>query len=611
MSTNWEDLLWRPIHKAKAKMDYHSQHPMDLHFDAGEIIEVLGIENEDWWNGSIQNTQKLGTFKFGSFPKIFVEVVEAVESSFESKNDYQQKKIINSKPNLPPRKKPLVTSNNNKPSYDDDNNKTDVLNKLLNKIPELTKPKLSSSNNSNSSRENSLKISAMSFDLETYEQFESRPDPVSRCEPVVVAKDFEGFFDASVVDFTIIDEYARETPISETETIGKLSYYLTSVWDHPLYKLRAIFTWVTDNISYDCESFFSGQYRNAANGAKDVLKKRSAVCAGYSELFYELSKAARLDVWKINGNAKGAGYTAGADISGSEYGHAWNGVLYEGEYLLIDSTWGAGHLHNGQFIKSFNPFYFMCSPMKMIYRHLPTDPKHQYLKPIISSEEFLNLPYFRELCFKNGINLTRWSGHIAETSKDKISLEFEHTALEETGYYGANLDWKGQSKLAVVVQRLTHPGPNGGILYRILCNIPSNGDGHLSVYYYPRGGGEGPQLITQKIINHGTGSNYKQFVNTYGIPFIVSIVNPLEASLEHNTKVRFEINVFGEHPTPKLLVFDQSFKKKQFLEIVDRNDKQDYVTFVGDVVLSYKGKWHLGYESKDNYFSYIAEYDVD
>lgn len=103
--------------------------------------------------------------------------MEAVESSFESKNDYQQKKIINSKPNLPPRKKPLVTSNNNKPSYDDDDNKTDVLNKLLNKIPELTKPKLSSSNNSNSSRENSLKISAM-FDLETYEQFESRPDPV-------------------------------------------------------------------------------------------------------------------------------------------------------------------------------------------------------------------------------------------------------------------------------------------------------------------------------------------------------------------------------------------------------------------------------------------------
>ncbi|GBC04329.1 hypothetical protein RclHR1_05620003 [Rhizophagus clarus] len=581
-------------------MDYHSQHPMDLYFDAGEIIEVLGIENEDWWNGSIANTQKLGTFKFGSFPKIFVEVVES------SKNDYQEKKIINSKPSLPPRKKPSITSNNNKTSYDDDD-KSDVLNKLpklLNKMPELTKSKLSSSNNS--SRENGLKPSVMSIDLESYEQFESQQNPISRCDPVVVAKDFEGFFDASVVDFTIVDEYARETPTSETATIKGLSYYLTSVWDHPLYKLRAIFVWITDNISYDCENFFSGQYRYGANEPEDVLKKRSAVCAGYSNLFYELSIAAKLNVWKINGNAKGAGYEAGDDILGS---HAWNGVLYEGEYLLIDSTWGAGFLNNKQFAKFFNPFYFMCSPMKMIYRHLPSDPKHQYLQPTVSSEEFLNLPFFKDICFKNGINLTRWPGCIAETSKDKISLEFEHTALEETGYYGANLDWKGQRILAVV-QRLTHPGPSGGILYRILCNIPSNGDGYLNVYYYPRGGGEGPNLISQKVINNGTGSNYKQFVKMYHT-FSLSIINPLEATLEYNTKVRFEINVFGEHPTPKLLVFDESFKKKQLLEIVDQNNEQDYVTFVGDIVISCKGKWRLAYESKNNYFSYIAEYEVN
>jgi hypothetical protein len=138
-------------------------------------IFFFNLENEDWWNGSIQNAQKLGTFKFGSFPKIFVEIVE---SSSESKNDYQQKKIVNSKPILPPRKKPLITSNNNKTSYDDDN-KSAVLNKLpelLKKMPELTKHKLSSPNNS--SCENDLKTSAMSIDLESYEQFESQPNPI-------------------------------------------------------------------------------------------------------------------------------------------------------------------------------------------------------------------------------------------------------------------------------------------------------------------------------------------------------------------------------------------------------------------------------------------------
>jgi hypothetical protein len=118
-------------------------------------------------------------------------------------------------------------------------------------------------------------------------------------------------------------------------------------------------------------------------------------------------------------------------------------------------------------------------------------------------------------------------------------------------------------------------------------------------------------LISQKVINHGTGSNYKQFLQIYSNPFLLSIINPLEATLEYNTKVRFEINVFGEHPTPKLLVFDQSFNKTQFLEIVDRNVEQDYVTFVSDVEINYKGKWRLAYKSKDNYYSYIAEYEVN
>ena len=52
-------------------------------------------------------------------------------------------------------------------------------------------------------------------------------------------------------------------------------------------------------------SIYTGNYKNRSNGAKDVLKSRTAVCAGYSELFYELSKVAGLNVWKINGDAKG------------------------------------------------------------------------------------------------------------------------------------------------------------------------------------------------------------------------------------------------------------------------------------------------------------------
>ncbi|CAG8440406.1 7651_t:CDS:2 [Funneliformis caledonium] len=611
METHWKKLLWSPIHTAKAKMDYHSKHPMDLCFNAGEIIEVLGIENEDWWNGSIPNSERSGDFKFGSFPKIFVEVVEPT-------SDSQQQKIIvssirnkiNSKPSLPPRKNSTIISDDNSTVYKN-NKKSDIFSKLpelLNKLPELSNPSYSQTNNSSRGSVTERPATPINIDhnytIDSYEEFDELTNPVSLCEPVVT-DDFEGFFDASVVDFSIIDEYARETPELESKTIKGLSHYLTSVWDHPLYKLRAIFVWITDNISYDCESFYSG--RRSANGAKDVLKNRMAVCAGYSELFYELSNAAGLNVIKVNGCAKGAGYQIGDDVS--SYGHAWNAILYEGEYLLIDSTWGAGHVNNKQFNKHFNPFYFMCSPMKMIFNHLPTNPKHQYLQPTISSEEFLNLPFVKPQYFENEISFTRWPGSIAETSKDKISLEFEHAMVENNvGHYSAKLDWNGQSTLAVV-QRLTRLSLNGGILYRILCNIPSKGDGNLSLFYFPHGSNQGSAVTTLKVINYGTGSNYKPFVLIYN-QLSLSIMTPLEQTLEYNKKVRFEVNVFGEHPTPKLLVYEQSFKTKKYLKIVDKNDDQDYVTFVGDVVINDKGNWNLAYEGSNNYYNYIATYEV-
>jgi len=111
------------------------------------------------------------------------------------------------------------------------------------------------------------------------------------------------------------------------------------------------------------------------------------------------------------------------------------------------------------------------------------------------------------------------------------------------------------------------------------------------------------------VINHGTGSNYKPFATMFK-PLSLSVMNPLEQTLEYNTKVRFEVNVFGEHPTPRLSVYEKSFKKKQSLEIVDKNNDQDYVTFAGDVVINYKGTWTLAYVSDDNYYHSIAIYEA-
>jgi len=45
--------------------------------------------------------------------------------------------------------------------------------------------------------------------------------------------------------------------------------------------------------------------RQLPNGANDVLRRRTAVCAGYSNLYDALAHKAGLDVWQVTGQAKG------------------------------------------------------------------------------------------------------------------------------------------------------------------------------------------------------------------------------------------------------------------------------------------------------------------
>ncbi|CAG8529161.1 4032_t:CDS:2, partial [Racocetra fulgida] len=468
MPTNWEDLLWRPLHTVKATMDYQSDHPMDLCFEVGDIIDVLGIE----CHGAKSKN-------FGSFPKIFVEIIdESPQKSSKPKKitnpwfkDELQKALGQQSENVIPKSKPIVNSKSlvkSQPSAD----------KLPPPLPSreklMSRQNSTSSNSSNSigSEKSSSKAStAFSLDSETLvDESEEDPDPIRY-----------------YYDFSTVDEYARETPESETKSEARLANYLTSVWDDDIYKLRAIFVWITDNISYDCKSFFLG--RLSDKSAKDVLKTKTAVCAGYAKLFYELANEAGLHVWQISGNAKGAGFQVGDTIDPNDraYAHAWNGVLYKGEYLLIDSTWGAGDVNNKQFNKKFQPFYFLTSPTKFIYSHFPEKSSQQYLQPTITRKEFNNQPHYKADFFYEGLRFLRYHGTEVNAIDDNITLDLEQSIDDgRVNKVTASLEWKGQ-KIDAFSQRLAIPGPNGGILHRLRIGCPTRGEGKLQLFYFKEG----------------------------------------------------------------------------------------------------------------------------
>jgi transglutaminase/protease-like cytokinesis protein 3 len=86
-------------------------------------------------------------------------------------------------------------------------------------------------------------------------------------------------------------------------------------------KAKALHDWICDNIVYDTEMYFF--VKNFPQDYISVLKKKAAVCEGYSNLYNEMCKTAGLESMVINGYSKGFGYRG---TLGDSADHTWNAV---------------------------------------------------------------------------------------------------------------------------------------------------------------------------------------------------------------------------------------------------------------------------------------------
>lgn len=101
-------------------------------------------------------------------------------------------------------------------------------------------------------------------------------------------------------------------------------------------KVTAIHDWIVDYASYDMGVFESiergetGPRVAQSQEAYGILVMGTAVCNGYAMAFTAMAEQAGLNAVVVTG-ADSAGLTGGS--------HAWNKVLIDGEWLLVDATW--------------------------------------------------------------------------------------------------------------------------------------------------------------------------------------------------------------------------------------------------------------------------------
>ena len=111
---------------------------------------------------------------------------------------------------------------------------------------------------------------------------------------------------------------------------------------HDYEAVSAIYDYICSTVSYDNDNLNDDSYTLKFTAYAALINK-TAVCQGYSLLFYRLCLEAGIDARII------AGSTSNGD-------HGWNIVNIDGTYYYSDTTWDAGNTEYKYFLKGSDNF---------------------------------------------------------------------------------------------------------------------------------------------------------------------------------------------------------------------------------------------------------------
>ncbi|HVK97206.1 MAG TPA: transglutaminase domain-containing protein [Flavisolibacter sp.] len=240
------------------------------------------------------------------------------------------------------------------------------------------------------------------------------------------------------VNYSVVDWQVQNIAAPTTDSLAKK---ISSLFTTDKEKVRAIFTWVATNISYNTGIFtkrfsatsrFIDDYSDTASVWKSademvadrVFKRRVAVCDGYARLFKTLCTYAGIKSEIIYGYVNGDGGRMGERFRTN---HTWNAVFVDSAWHLIDVTWASGYVNYGlQFVHHFQDYYFFTSPKQLIKDHYPEDPRWTLLDNSPEFQDFKRGPFKSKAFVKYGIeNFSPSNGIIAGFVGDTVNIELQ------------------------------------------------------------------------------------------------------------------------------------------------------------------------------------------
>jgi len=204
-----------------------------------------------------------------------------------------------------------------------------------------------------------------------------------------------------------VDSIIKSMNIKNVHDTIDLADTLTLQFATDSEKVRAIYFWMTQNISYDCKAFRSGTPVRLDGDVEAYYDKRvvrtlstkKGVCEDYALLFSCLCRLEKIPCVIITGFALITKPSNLVELLGNNTSnHAWNAVKINKKWYLIDVTWASGYVNFGmnQFTRKLNDYYYLTPPENFILEHHPDDPKWQLLENPLDWKAFINNARYRE-----------------------------------------------------------------------------------------------------------------------------------------------------------------------------------------------------------------------
>lgn len=191
-------------------------------------------------------------------------------------------------------------------------------------------------------------------------------------------------------NYDFIDAKMNQIPVNYTQSLDSVSNYIKRNFETESDRIRAVFYWTANTISYDTENMFLVNFEEKPQArVLKTLNTKKGICTDYANIFKELANLLAIKTFVIQGYVKTNGVV-------NNLAHVWNASKIDNKWYLFDSTWGSGYVVNGVFTRRLDNKYFRVDPQMMIATHMPVDYLWQFREYPISNQEFIDGVYLAD-----------------------------------------------------------------------------------------------------------------------------------------------------------------------------------------------------------------------